>query len=225
LWRCLLKEIWVEMKYVAMALMGMAVGTTLATGVGCANESKVEAVIEEGANAPRANLPAVPTLPPPPFPVEYSPGVYSVYGLRHTAARNLTKQVVVKAYIAKVYTAIVPGSRPPRRCTERDRCEEPKPHVFLADRADETEHDNLMIVTGYSNFQSELDHARAAARSGRQVMIEGTQRPVPTDFDQGAQVEVTGTFTRRAANGGHADSNGLLDYISHRTITPAPSGR
>jgi len=37
----------------------------------------------------------------------------------------------------------------------------------------------------------------------------------------GAEVVVTGTLSRRAANG-QADSNGLLEYNSHTPVTPAP---
>jgi hypothetical protein len=198
-------------------------------GVGCGGESRVNAVVEEGEHAPRVNLPAVPTLPPPPHPVEVSPGIYSVYGVRHQAARNWTKEVRVRGYIARAYVPIVPGSRPPRVCTERDRCLEEKPHVFIADTPNEQDPERLMMVTGYANFQSEIEEARLAARrggaapgAGNPALAEaGLTRTIPTDFYEGAQVTVTGYFKRRADNG-QADSNGLLDYRSHETNQPSP---
>ena len=55
----------------------------------------------------------------------------------------------------------------------------------------------------------------------QQMIAAGLARPVPFDFDEGAEVIVQGNFTRRAANG-QANSSGLLEYASHTTVTPAP---
>ena len=86
----------------------------------------------------------------------------------------------------------------------------------------------MLQVTGYATFQREIDEARENHRRNRpvpaaqQAMITaGLARPVPFDFDEGAEVIVQGNFTRRAANG-QADSNGLLEYTSHTTTAPAP---
>jgi hypothetical protein len=217
------------MKHGVLALFGLVAGTGLALGVGCSGESKLDVVIEEGASAPRVQLPSVPTLPPSPYPVTYAPGIYSVYGARHQAARNWNKEIRVRGYIAKVYTPIVPGSRPPRVCTERDHCNEEKPHIFIADTPNEQDPERLMMVTGYASFQSDIDAARLAARRGGAnpaagnpaLAAAGLTRPVPVDFYEGAQITVTGILKRRADNG-HADSNGLLDYRSHETNQPSP---
>ncbi len=216
------------MKYAVMAAAGLLMGVGVALGVGCEGQSKLTVVVEEGAQAPHANLPAVPTLPPPPYPVQYPDGAYSIYGVRHTAARNWSKQVTVRGWIVKVYIPYVPNTRPPRVCTERDRCDELKPHVFIADAQNEQDPEKQMMVTGYAGFQSDVDGARAAARSGHAVgegnpalAAQGLTHPVPVDFYEGAQITVTGNFTRRAANG-HADSNGLIEYNHHVTVTPSP---
>jgi hypothetical protein len=134
----------------------------------------------------------------------------------------------VRGFITHAYVPMVPNARPPRVCLERDRCLEDKPHVFIADTATETDPEKLMMVTGYAAFQSDIETARTQARSGHPVgegnpalAAAGLTRPVPTDFYDGAQITVTGAFMRRAANG-QADSNGLLDYQRHVTITPSP---
>ena len=66
----------------------------------CGGESKLNITVEEGANARRANLPAVPTLPPPP-PAHPSGSneIFTVYGVRHFAAKNWTKSVQVRGFI------------------------------------------------------------------------------------------------------------------------------
>lgn len=218
------------MKHGVSAICALVVGVSVSLGIGCGSQSKLDVVIEEGPNAPRVNLPPVPTLPPPPHPVQYPNGAYSVYGVRHHAARNWSKQVQVRGYIAKVYVPIVPGSRPPRVCTERDRCLEEKPHIFLADTPNEQDPEKLLMVTGYASFQSEIDEARRQARHGspppaanNALAAQGlVPRQIPTDFYEGALITVTGTFVRRAANG-HADSNGLIEYRSHVTEQPSPN--
>ncbi|MEI8256137.1 MAG: hypothetical protein WCJ30_10750, partial [Deltaproteobacteria bacterium] len=153
----------VEMKYAVMAAAGLLMGVSVALGIGCEGESRLTVVMEEGAQAPRANLPSVPTLPPPPYPVQYPDGAFSIYGIRHMAARNWTKQVTVRGWVVKVYVPFVPNSRPQRVCTERDRCDELKPHVFIADAQNEQDPEKQMMVTGFAGFQSEIDDARLAA--------------------------------------------------------------
>jgi hypothetical protein len=216
------------MKYAVMAVAGVLMGVTAALGIGCEGQSKLNVVVEEGAQAPHANLPSVPTLPPPPYPVQYPDGAYSVYGVRHTASHNWSKQVTVRGWIVKVYVPYVPNTRPPRVCTERDRCDELKPHIFIADAQNEQDPEKQMMVTGYAGFQSDIDTARQAARSGHAPAPQpgaalGALAPptTPIDFYEGAQITVTGNFTRRAANG-HADSNGLIEYTRHVTNTPSP---
>lgn len=214
-----------------LAMAGLVFGATAALAVGCEGESKLNVVVEEGANAPNVNLPSVPTLPPPP-PARHSDGSYTVYGVRHEALRNpgemFSKQQRVHGFIVSAYVPrVTEGPRRGEVCTERDRCTEERPHVYIADARGERDPQRMMMVTGYAMFQYEIDDAKRAARSGRPApppqpgAPPGAQRTVPTDFDEGAEVVVTGNFVRRAANG-QADSNGLLEYVSHTTTTPAP---
>lgn len=210
-----------------LALSGLLAGTAMA--VACGGESKLNITVEEGANARRSNLPAVPTLPPPP-PVHPTGAddVFTVYGVRHFTAKNLTKSVKVRGFIVKVHEEFVPNANPQRLCLERDHCNEERPHVFLADNANEQDQEKWIQVTGYAQFQYEVLDAQRAARSGRPPAPQpgaqlGAMAPptIPTDFFRGAQVTVTGEFTRRAANG-QADSRGLINYRSHTTDTPSP---
>lgn len=215
------------MKHGIMAVAGVAIGLAAALGVGCEGESRLNVVQEEGANAVHANLPAVPTLPPPP-PANTADGAFTIYGVRHQAARNpalWSKQQRVHGWIVSMY---VPRNPQGRVCTERDHCTEERPHIYIADTA--TEHDpaKQMMVTGYAMFQYEIDDAIRAAREHRaptaaqaQLQAQGLTHPMPTDFGEGAEITVTGNFVRRAANG-QADSAGLIEYSSHVTNTPAP---
>src|SRR5688572_11539396 len=45
------------------------------------------------------NVPAVPTLPPPPYPVQYPDNSYSVYGLRRRESTTMDTDVQVTGYI------------------------------------------------------------------------------------------------------------------------------
>ncbi|MDP3277652.1 MAG: hypothetical protein Q8Q09_20890 [Deltaproteobacteria bacterium] len=209
-----------------LALGGLLTGTALA--VACGGESKLNVVVEEGANARRANLPAVPTLPPP--PPAFAPGsqeIHTVYGVRHFAAKNWGKQVQLRGHIVQLHQEFVPNTTPPRLCAERDHCNEERPHVYLADSPTEQDQEKWIQVTGYAQFQYEVEDARRAARSGRPTPPAnpglGAMAPptVPTDFYQGAVVTVRGEFVRRAPNG-QANSMGLINYRSHTTDTPSP---
>ncbi len=220
------------MKQGLLAAISLALGVTAALATGCEGESKLNVVVEEGANAPHVNLPAVPTLPPPP-PARHSDGSFTVYGVRHEALRNpaemFSKQQRVHGFIVSVYVPrVAEGPRRGEVCTERDHCTEERPHVYIADTRTERDPQRMMMVTGYAMFQYEIDEAKRAARAGhppsaqqQQMQQAGLQRSIPTDFDEGAEVVVTGTLSRRAANG-QADSNGLLEYVSHTTVAPAP---
>ncbi len=210
-----------------LAITGLMFGTAMA--VACGAENKLNVTIEEGANARRANLPSVPTLPPPPpAHPQGSNDVFTVYGIRHFAAKNWQKEVTVRGHIVFAYEPMVPGTNPPRKCTPRDRCTEDKPHIFIADSATEQDQEKWIMVTGYAQFQQDIDDARLAARSGRpQTPAPGAALgnlappQVPVDFYRGAEVTVTGAWTRRAPNG-MANSAGLLHYVRHTTVTPSP---
>jgi len=214
------------MKKAILASMGIFAGAVALSAAGCEGRSKIEFVIEEGANAPHANLPAVPTLPPPPYPERHPDGAFSIWGVRHRAAQNWGHQVTVKGWIVRVYVPYVPNTNPPRVCGERDHCNEEKPYVFIADAQNEQDPTAQLMITGYAGFQSEIDDARREARSGHPPAPSppGAPQPpvMPIDFYEGAQISVTGNFARRAANG-HADSNGLIEYARYTTITPSPN--
>jgi hypothetical protein len=213
-----------------LAIVGLTAGVTVSLATGCEGESKLTVVVEEGAAAPSVNLPNVPTLPPPP-PTRHTDGSFTVYGIRHEALRApadyYAKQHRVHGFIVSVYVPrVTEGPRRGQVCTQNDRCNEERPHVYIADARNERDPQRMMMVTGYATFQYEIDDARRAARNGPPPppppgAPPGMQRTIPTDFDEGAEVVVTGTLSRRAANG-QADSNGLLEYISHTTIAPAP---
>lgn len=222
------------MKFGARSLSAVA---AIVLSASCSAESKLNVVIEEGANAPHPNIPEVPQLPAPPQPVQHPDGVHTVWGVRHVAARNWGHNMRVRGFIVGVYEPMVPGTNPPRRCREQDRCLEEKPHIFIADTPDETDHSRWMQVTGYANYQAEIDEARrlaarqrpsaapsaapsAGASAGASAAPQGGGG-VPTDFDRGAKVVISGALRRRAANG-QADSTGLLEYQSHVTEQPAP---
>jgi hypothetical protein len=213
-----------------LAVAGLMFGVTAALATGCEGESKLNVVIEQGPNAPNVNLPVVPTLPPPP-PARHTDGSYTLYGLRHESLRNpaetFTKQQRVHGFVVSVYIPrVADGARAGQICNERDRCMEERPHVYIADTRTERDPQRLMMVTGYATSQYEIDDAKRVARSGHPPAAPAgqpaaLQHTIPTDFDEGAEVVITGTFSRRAANG-QADSAGLLEYISHTTTTPAP---
>lgn len=83
----------------ALALMG------LGPSFGCdqvAGEAKVQV---ERLPDVKPSLPPVPTLPPPPFPTQYSDQSYSVYGLRRQMRKTIDTDVNVTGYIAKVFVA------------------------------------------------------------------------------------------------------------------------
>ncbi len=219
------------MKHVVLAAALVLIAALVAVGpAGCEPSSTLTVVVEEGANALRVNLPAVPTLPPPPQPVTHPDGAHTIWGIRHVAARNWNKSVRVRGYITRAYVPMIRDARTHqmRPCRELDRCLEDKPHIFIADTANEQDPERLMMVTGYAQFQADIDTARLAARRpGAAPAVPAAPPggplppPMPIDFYDGARVVVTGTLVRHAPNG-MGDSNGLLNYISHVTETPSP---
>jgi hypothetical protein len=185
------------MKQSALAIGGIVFGAVCALGVGCESGNKLNVLLEEGSTAVHVNLPAVPQLPPPP-PVNHSEGVFTLYGVRHQAARDAaniwSKVQKVHGFIVSVYVA---RNERGQNCTERDRCLEERPHIFIADSRTERDPERMLQVTGYATFQREIDEARENHRRNRpvpaaqQAMITaGLARPVPFDFDEGAEVIV-----------------------------------
>ena len=160
------------------------------------------------------SLPAVPTLPPPPYPVTFPDQSYSVYGLRRRESTTMDTDVTVTGYIARVYV--------PDVCPEGHTCPAPAaPHIWIADARGETDDTHLLIVAGYAENQIAIDEARDAEAHNhpQPTEEESGQVPIPTDFYVGAKLTVHGHFARISSSGFNV-SEGLLEYRSHTTIEP-----
>ena len=149
----------------------------------------------------KPSLPAVPTLPPPPFPTQYGDQSYSVFGLRRMLRKTIDQDVVVTGYIAKVYT--------PPECPPKTKCPlPPAPHVWLADTQGEQDESKQLILAGYAENQTQIDEAVEAAKKGKKPTEEELKEqqdmgllPIPTDFLPGAKVKVTGHFAYMGGSG------------------------
>jgi len=183
---------------------------------GCTPEAAEDLVIERLPDV-EANLPAVPVLPPPPHPVQYSDSSYSVYGVRHRLANTVNTELDVTGYIVAVYV--------PPECPDEDNCPPATaPHMLIADVAGEEDNTKRLTVVGYAENQTQIDEAVEAAERGHPIEIdpETGQLPIPTDFNVGAKVKVRGRFARISGSGFNI-SNGLLEFRGHETLEPAPS--
>lgn len=157
------------------------------------------------------SLPAVPRIPPPPFPVTYPDGTYSVFGVRRRSATTLDHDASVTGYIVEIYQ--------PPACPEGETCPRPAaPHFFLADTANEGDAAKRLLVAGYAQSDEEL---RELIRRGsrRDPGPDGTVPPA-IDFTVGNKVKVTGRFATMSSVGFNA-SNGLLEYSTHQTLEAA----
>lgn len=155
------------------------------------------------------DLPEVPTLPPPPHPITYDDGSYSVYGLRRKIRDTIDQGIEVTGTIVEIYEA------PP--CTEKNEDDCPKvlqPHVWIADTPTESDRMNQLIVVGYAINQKEVDSAKRKAPKGAS-MSQG-EMPIPVDFAVGNKIKASGRFTRISS--GFNSSNGLLEYSGHSTL-------
>jgi len=190
--------------------------TSLAAFVllGCGQEGATDLQVERLPDVV-PNLPEVPQLPPPPHPLTYADGSYSVYGVRRRLRQTMDTEVAVTGYIVEVYQA------PP--CEGDETCPAPAaPHMFIADTPNETDPTKRLQVVGYADNQSQIDEARRDARRGRpqEVDPETGELPIPTDFDVGNKVKVAGQFARMSS-AGFNNSMGLLDYRGHETLETA----
>ena len=105
------------------------------------------------------NLPAVPQLPPAPYPVTYPDGSYSVYGIRRRASVTLGHPASVTGYIVSIYA--------PPECPEGRTCPTPAaPHLWIADTRGETDDQNRLMIAGYAeNHQPETEGDYAARKA------------------------------------------------------------
>ncbi|MEM1418571.1 MAG: hypothetical protein AAGH15_26995, partial [Myxococcota bacterium] len=107
----------------------------------------------------RPNLPAVPTLPPPPHPTTLGDGSYTIFGVRNRLRNTIDTQVSVTGYLVKIYE--VP------EC-ESEPCPRPAaPHMWIADVAGEQDQDKMLMVVGYAENQEQIDEAVELASRGR----------------------------------------------------------
>lgn len=163
----------------------------------------------------RPNLPEVPTLPPPPHPVQYGDSSYSIYGLRHRLRNTMDSDVEVTGYIVDIYQA--------PECPEDEHCPPPAaPHMWMADTPTETDQGKRLMVVGYAENQAQLDEAIENAERGRAEELTEEQlamgmRPIPTDFAVGNKIKVSGRFTRVSGSGFNS-SEGLIEYANHDTL-------
>ncbi|MGB0679496.1 MAG: hypothetical protein ACPGUV_07545 [Polyangiales bacterium] len=145
----------------------------------------------------KPNLPPVPKLPPPKYPVQYDDKSYSVLGLRKRLRQTMDKDVSVTAHVIGMYEA--------PECPRRKTCPKPVvPHFWLADEAGEQDVSKRLTVTGYADSEDEVKRAMARAKKGQyEFSSPGSgQAGVPTDcLEAGAKVKVRGRFTRVSATG------------------------
>lgn len=159
------------------------------------------------------NLPAVPTLPPPPHPTTYPDGSYSVYGVRARLRNTIDTELAVTGYIVDIYT--------PPECDRRHdpNCRVLAPHMRIADTRGESDPAKTLMVVGYAENQEQIDEAVELHRRGRYEPPppESGLLPIPVDFAVGNKVKVTGRFTR-ISSAGFNNSDGLLEYKGHETL-------
>jgi hypothetical protein len=166
----------------------------------------------------KPSLPPVPTIPPPPFPIQYSDQSYSVYGLRRAIRRTINSETNLTGYIAKVYA-------PPECPADQPKCPlPPAPHLWLADTKNETDPAKLLLVGGYAENQKALDEALLASKKPASKKAAPPPEdtgliPVPTDLFQDAKVKIKGRFTYMSG-AGFQSSEGVLDYAGHETLEP-----
>jgi hypothetical protein len=155
------------------------------------------------------NLPQVPTLRPPPYPVTYEDGSHSVYGARQKARNATGEEIEVTGYIVKVYS--------PPACDHGEACPRPAaPHIFIGDGPEAPERERMLVV-GYARNQTEIDDAvRGGAKAAAKARAQGIV-PVPRDFDKGNRLKVKGNLLVMS-NQGFSSSNGLIEYTDHETL-------
>jgi hypothetical protein len=199
------------------AIVSLGATMLLATLVaGCGNEPAAasDLTIERLPDI-EPNLPAVPTLPPPPHPIQHADNSYSVFGLRHRLRNTMDSDVEVTGYIVEIYQ--------PPECPEDEQCPPASaPHMWVADTAQEADTGKRLMVVGYADSQAMIDEAIENHERGRTEELTPEQiamgmRPVPVDFAVGNKIKVSGRFTR-VSGSGFNNSEGLVEYAGHETL-------
>jgi hypothetical protein len=203
------------MKALSWMLCVIAVASISAgTLAGCEQKAQAKVQVEKLPEV-KASLPPVPTIPPAPFPVQYSDQTYSVYGLRRALRRTINTEVNVTAYISKVYV--------PPECPPKEKCAlPPAPHIWLADSKTEADSLKQVIVAGYAENQKAIDDAIKEAKKPKKAAAPPEDTgllPIPTDFYPGAKIKLKGRFTFMSG-AGFQSSEGVLDYLGHEILEP-----
>jgi hypothetical protein len=172
----------------------------------------------------KPNLPPVPTIPPPPYPIQYSDQSYSVYGVRRAIRRTIGNEVQITGYIAKVF---VPPVCPPPDVSPKDaktyKCPlPPAPHIWVADTKTEQDNTKMVLVGGYAENQKAIDDAMIEAKKPKKKAAPPEDTgliPVPVDLWNGAKIKLKGRFTYMSG-AGFQSSEGVLDYLGHEILEP-----
>jgi hypothetical protein len=164
----------------------------------------------------KPSLPAVPTLPPPPHPIQYPDSSYSLFGLRKKLKTTMDTDVELTGYVVETYT--------PPECPKGKTCPQARaPHVYVADTKDEADKTKRILLVGYAENQKAIDEAIVDVKRGKYKAPdpESGLLPIPTDLFPGAKIKVKARFSR-VSGSGFAQSDGLLDYRGHTTVEPPP---
>ena len=162
----------------------------------------------------KPDLPAVPTLPPPPHPVQHPDSSYSLFGLRKRIKSTMDTDVDVTGYVVETYV--------PPECPEGKNCPLARaPHVYLADSKGESDPTKRILLVGYAENQKAIDEAILDKKRGKYKppSAESGMLAVPTDLFPGAKIKAKARFTR-VSGSGFAQSDGLLDYRGHTQLEP-----
>lgn len=177
----------------------------------CEEEGAGSAVVVEKVDGYKPNLPPIPSIPKPDVPETYSDSSFSVYGLRKRIHKTMDTMVTVTAYIAKAYEKPV--------CPEGQTCYTLMPHVFLADKKEESIDRYLVKLVGFASSFKEMETEKENAESGKvKDLPEGVYlAPVVWDWRVGHKYKVTGRFSRESG-AGFKDADGLIEYESHECL-------
>jgi hypothetical protein len=172
----------------------------------------------------KPSLPPVPTLPPPPFPIQYSDQSYSVYGLRRAIRKTINNEVTVTGYIAKVFVPpVCPPEGTPAKEAKTFKCPlPPAPHIWVADTKTETDNAKMVLMGGFAENQKAIDDAIAESKKPKKKAPPPEDTgliPVPVDLFLGAKVKLKGRFTYMSGSG-FQSSEGVMDYGGHEILEP-----
>jgi hypothetical protein len=211
------------MKVLSWMLCVCAIAS-LPTVSACEQTASAQQVAVEKLPDVKPNLPPVPTIPPPPFPIQYSDQSYSVYGLRRAIRRTIGNEVTVTGYIAKVFIpAVCPPEGTPAKEAKTFKCPlPPAPHIWVGDTKQETDNTKMVLIGGYAENQKAIDDAIAESKKPKKKAAPPEDTgliPVPADLFQGAKIKLKGRFSYMSG-AGFQSSEGVIDYAGHETLEP-----